>query len=516
MLTNRKLVAAVLIGTVAGLAGGPAYAHGFGERYDLPVPLSFFLVGAASTVALSFVVIGFFVQRREESYSYPRFNLLGLPWVGTVLASRLLLGPLKVAAVGLFALVVAAALFGTSAPIDNLAPTLVWVIWWVGTGYVSALLGNAWMVVNPWKIAFEWGEKLLGHGADHREAAMFRYPERWDVWPAVGLFFAFAWLENVYSGASQPFKLGLLIVLYSAITWAGMIAFGKHRWLKHGEAFSVLFGFFARFSPAEVKVSDSRLCRVCELDCGTSEEGCVDCHACFERAEPSQRELNIRPYGVGLAHPARVSTATAVFVVLALATVTFDGLTATPAWVDIQTAVYSAASVLGTNTVDTIDTAGLIVLPLVFLTVYLCFSWAIRQLSGETVPVQEVARAFVFSLVPIALAYNMAHFISLLLIQGQGIVPLASDPFGFGWDLFGTADYRLNIAIINAKIVWYLSVAAIVLGHIMSVYIAHVISIGRAPDHSSALRGQYPMLLLMVGYTATSLWIIAQPIVAEG
>ena len=103
-----------------------------------------------------------------------------------------------------------------------------------------------------------------------------------------------------------------------------------------------------------------------------------------------------------------------------------------------------------------------------------------------------------------------------MAIQGQYIIPLASDPFGVGWDLLGTAGYRVNIAVVNAKFVWYVAVAAIVLGHIASVYIAHGISVRRGGDRSLALRGQYPMLVLMVFYTATSLWIIAQPIVAQG
>ena len=130
--------------------------------------------------------------------------------------------------------------------------------------------------------------------------------------------------------------------------------------------------------------------------------------------------------------------------------------------------------------------------------------------------VSAVARTFVYSLIPIALAYNMAHFQSLLAIQGQFIIPLLSDPFGFGWDLLGTAEFRANIAIINAKFVWISSVAAIVVGHIISVYTAHVVSLRTMPDRRSALRSQYPMLALMVFYTATSLWIIAQPIVEEG
>ena len=102
-----------------------------------------------------------------------------------------------------------------------------------------------------------------------------------------------------------------------------------------------------------------------------------------------------------------------------------------------------------------------------------------------------------------------------LLIQGQLIIPRLSDPFGFGWDLLGTADYRVNIAVINAKVAWFISVGAIVLGHIISVYIAHVVALRRVDDHTLAIRGQYPMLLLMVIYTATSLWILAQPIAAS-
>ena len=510
------LVAALPVGLATGLAVKSASAHGFGERYDLPVPLNLFLVGAGATVALSFVAIGLFMRRRpvSSSFDYPRYNLLKTRLLGRILASRALLAAVRIVAVAMLGLIVATALGGTDRPIENLAPTMVWIIWWVGMGYVSALFGNVWMLVNPWKITFEWAQTIVGGARSTRNEGMFQYPERLDVWPAVVIFLVFAWLETVYTDAAQPQKLGSLIVLYSLVTWAGMAAFGKHQWLRSGEAFSVLFGFFARFSPTEMRTTDTASCGTCDQGCSTW-GSCVDCYECFEAAEPDRRELNVRPYAVGLARPGEVSAATAVFVLLALAAVTFDGLTATSAWVDFQTAVYSTAELIGTNTVQTIDTAGLLLLPIVFVAVYLGFSWGIREFSGERVPVQDVARAFVFSLVPIALAYNMAHFISLLLIQGQLIIPLASDPFGSGWDLFGSEDYRLNIGVINARITWFISVAAIVLGHIISVYVAHVVSLRRTPDHSRALRSQYPMLVLMVFYTATSLWIIAQPIVSE-
>ena len=510
--TLARLVPAALLAAAAALAAGPVYAHGFGERYDLPIPLGYFVIGAGAAVALSFIVVGMFLGPGGGGLGYPRYNLLAAPALGRVLSSRWLTHAVRAAALILFAVVLSAGLFGTGRPLENIAPTFVWIIWWVGMGYISALAGNLWALVNPWKTAFEWVQGLTGEDGADEDAALFDYPEGWDVWPALLLFIAFAWVENVYADASRPFNLGVLVLAYSAITWAGMLAFGKHRWLRHGEVFSVLFGIFASFSPTEARVSNRAVCDSCDSGCAGGE--CVDCYECFELAEPGERELNLRPYAVGLTGMGRVSTATMVFVVAALATVTFDGIVETPRWVSFQTQLYGVAEALfGGNALEAIDTLGLLMVPALLLAVYLIFCLAMRALAEERVPVLEVAGAFVFSLVPIALAYNIAHFLSLLLINGQLIVPLASDPFGAGWDVFGTADYEPNTTIVGAKFVWFLSVAVIVAGHIASVYTAHVIALRRLGDRRAALRSQYPMLALMVGYTAISLWILAQPIV---
>ena len=152
-------------------------------------------------------------------------------------------------------------------------------------------------------------------------------------------------------------------------------------------------------------------------------------------------------------------------------------------------------------------------MPVAFFMVYLFFSRIMSNAVDGKISTLEMARIFGYSLIPIALAYNIAHFITLLLIQGQLIIPLASDPFGSGWDIFGTADYSLNIAIINARVLWFLSVSLIVLGHVLAVYLAHRVAIRTFSDRALVLKSQYPMLALMVLYTIISLWIIAQPIV---
>ena len=503
-----KTVIALSVAVLA-LCATPAYAHAFGQRYDLPIPLNYFLLGAAATVAFSFVVLGFFVRGAHERIHYPTLDLLRVPALGAVLTSRIAGAVVRAASVALFALLLFAGFFGTEKAIDNISPVFIWIIWWVGMGYVVALFGNVWAFLNPWKITFEWYRRIIGRiggRANEPEDPPFDYPDWLDVWPALALFFLFAWAENVFTSAYQPRALAIMVLLYSILAWAGMAAFGKTAWLRRGEAFAVLFGFFARFSPTEARVTDRAVCADCDSSCRLESE-CVDCYDCYEYAAPQDRRLNLRPLAIGLALQERVPLATAAFVILALATVSFDGFQDTKTWADLRTAMLAYASL------DVVDTLALAAAPLTFALVYLAFAWGVKALSGDEGGVLEVARAYVFSLMPIALAYNLAHFITLLLIQGQLIIPVASDPFGFGWDIFGASDYLVNLEIISAKAVWFISLAAIVAGHVVSVYLAHLISLRRAPSPSAAMRGQIPMLALMIIYTATSLWIIAQPIV---
>ncbi len=505
---RRAAMALVLVAAGAATAlaaAGPVHAHGFGARYDLPVPLWYFVGGAAAAVAFSFVVVGIFIQGVGAGAGYPTYNLSVRRWFRLRLGSPALLWPVKLASVFVFGLVIVTSFAGSEKPIENLSPTLIWIIWWVGTGFVSATVGNVWAVVNPWKIVFEWVERLLG--GRNGFTPLQRYPVSWSVWPAVVLFGFFAWIENVYSGAALPDKLGTIIIVFSVIQWLGMFYFGKNAWLRHGDPLAVLFGLFARFSVTEVRVTGRELCRRCEIDCAGDEgEDCAECYPCFERAGEQERRVLLRPFAAGLIRPERVSTALMVFVIMALSTVTFDGLKETPWWNE----VHRWLEVLGASWVDTI---GLFGIPLVFLAIFLGFAWAMRRLSDDALSTGDMARAFVLSLIPIALAYHFAHFLALLLIQGQAIVPLVSDPFGRGWDLFGSADYATDIGVINAKAAWFFSIAVIVVGHVAAVFISHVVSLRKIANHAGAMRSQYPMLVLMVFYTAVSLWIISQPIV---
>ncbi len=494
----------------------PAQAHAFAQRYDLPLPLWLYLVGAGATVAVSFVIVVLFVGRRADTLPEPRLDSLQTP-VGRLLAHPIVLGLIRIVSVTAFLLLILAGLFGTQDDaFDNILPTAVWVIWWVGLAFVSALVGDVWALVNPWRITAEWVRRIWPSAARRDDV-----PTHGAVWPAVGLFLGFAWAELVWPDRAVPASLASGILIYSAVTWLGMYTWGIEPWLRRGEIFSVLFGLFARFAPTELRVASR----------GSADHGAIVDAGRFRMADPLDRRLCLRPYTVGLLTTTVPHLSVLFFVLLALSTVSFDGFAETPAWQSISQAtiaipfISELPNAIGfDNASGILKTAGIITTPVVFFVFYLAFCWIMARLvppghisSFDGAPViwtaLSVARAFVLTLVPIAIAYHLAHFISLLLIFGQQIIPLASDPFGYGWDLFGTADYKIDIAIVGAQFVWFFSIAAIVVGHIAAVYLGHVMALRVFGDAQVARRSQYPLLVLMIAYTMLSLWILAQPIV---
>jgi hypothetical protein len=511
MFRARHLASAAIGALVAAAPAGTAAAHGFGQRYDLPVPLSLWIGGAAAAVALSFAVIGLFIRARAGAHDYPRVNLLRWPW-SRCLVHRRTACVVQALSVAVLALLVATGIAGDQNPTRNLAPVMVWVIWWVGTAYTSALVGNVWAVINPWAAAFGWIDARVRRWSGHPLALELRYPERLGMWPAIALFAAFAWVELIYNGRAVPARLALLIAVYSLITWAGMGLFGRAAWLDRGDPFAAAFTILARFAPTEIRTADPGLCRRCGIACRPG-AACVDCCECFRRATPSRREWNLRPFGAGLLRTQDVSPSAVGFVLLLLATVAFDGFTATPAWARLEDTLYAAAPWLGDWRLTVIETLGLLAFPVAFAFVYRLFAMWMAWMAGWERSTATVARVFVLSLVPIAIAYHLAHYLTYLLIQGQLVIRLASDPFGFGWNLLGTAHYRPDVGIVGARFAWYAAVIAIVLGHVIAVYIAHLIALREFSDTRRAIRSQVPMLVLMVGYTMISLWIIAQPIV---
>jgi hypothetical protein len=239
----RKLFGCLAL--VFGLAAAaPAAAHGFGQRYDLPLPLSFYIWGAGATVALSFVGFALFLRTEHGLLTWH------IDWQTKDRRAASLVAAPRALASGMLLLVIVAGLFGNQDPIRNIAPVMIWIVGWVGLAFLSVLLGDVWRLINPWNAVFALAELCCRRvRADAVLGFARRYPESLAAWPAFLLLVTFAWMELVWSGRNDPSALAVALAAYSALTFVGMALFGRQQWLARGEIFTLAFGTFARFGP---------------------------------------------------------------------------------------------------------------------------------------------------------------------------------------------------------------------------------------------------------------------------
>lgn len=449
-------------------------AHGLTSRADLPIPDWLFIWVASVVLVLSFVSFGVLwrAQKLEGSsvYTLPRL-------VSRAVLSRAVEILCGSAGVFLLGLTIWAGLFGEQSTVENAVPTFVYVAFWVGLVPLSVAFGDVFRAFNPWRAVARALSFLSTRLFGDRLGSGLPYPERLGYWPAVAGLLAFSWLELLAPQGTEPRTLAAATLAYSAVTFLGMGLYGIEPWCEKGEAYGVYFGLFARLSP-------------------------------FERQE---QELVLRPPLAGLTLLRPHASLVAVLGVM-IGTVTFDGLQETAFWSSVGPRISGFFGNIGMGpTLADELTGGVGMLACVTLIAcfYLLGSAGARTVGGGHTTM-SLARAFVHSLMPIALVYVMAHYLTFMLFQGQAMIPLSSDPAGRGWDLFGTADYQVDYGLIGATVTWYTQVAFVVAGHVAALALAHDRALGIYADSKLASRSQYWMLSVMVGFTCLALWLLSQ------
>jgi len=452
-----------------------ASAHGLAGRVDLPIPEWLFGWGAAMVLVVSFV--GLAVLWPEPRLQTPGWR--PLPGrVGRVLASR----PVEIACGGfgafLLGLVVYAGLHGTQSPAANFTPTFIYVIFWLGLVPLSVLLGDVFRAFNPWQAigrAVAWVARTTSGG---ELPAPLDYPHRLGRWPAAAGLFGFALIELVIAGGDSPQKLAIAALVYSALTFVGMALYGVERWTDRGEAFSVYYNLFSRLSVFETR------------------EG----------------EVGLRKPLSGLPRLERLPGTVALLAVM-IGSVSFDGFSSKTIWngatPDISKFFQDSIGLSPQHSLELTFLLGLVGAILIVAGVYWLAVLGAQGVGGGF-SAGRLANEFVHSLVPIALAYVAAHYFTLLLFQGQGLFALVSDPLGHGSDIFGTAGTQIDYGLIGATATWYWQVGFVIAGHVAGLTLAHDRAVALYDDPKLAVRSQYWMLAIMVGFTSLALWLLSQ------
>jgi hypothetical protein len=451
-------------------------AHALASRQDLPVPAWLFAWGASIVLIVSFFALA-------AGWRSPRFEQLHERPLGAGISRALLGLPAQVlcGATGVFLLgfAVYAGLEGTAAPDRNFALTFLFVTCWLGFPFLSAVLGDLFRPFNPWRAI----GRVSGAGfraiAGQRPAHL-AYPERLGRWPAAIGLLAVVWLEVVYGKGGvgfDPHTVGVATLVYSAYTLAMMAAFGTEKWCERGEVFSVYFGMFGR------------------LGIFGSREGRLE---------------RRRPFSAATTW-ATIPGSAAV-VIASISTTSFDGAQE-GAFKDAIESVYGWFLDAGTNPTLSLRLTGTIFMLLCFVgvaAVYLLGVRGMRSVPGAP-SFAKLRAGFAHTLIPIALAYLVAHYFSYFVFQEQAQFGyLLSDPLGTGTtDLFGTAGSGVDYTILSANAIWYVQVAALLAGHVIGLMLAHDRALVYWPDYRKATASQYWMLAVMVAFTCFGLYLLS-------
>lgn len=466
------------------LASPAAIGCVLGAVYNLPIPFETYAVSATAALVASFVAVAH-LQRvplepggRAGASVLRSGHLHVAPWVSEA-ASWFSLAALLLS--------IWTGFIGSANPLANFNMTFFWIVFTLGLAYLTAFVGNVYLWSNPWRAMFQALEGI--------RPGLFRgvvaYPARLGYYPALALYIALIWIELF--GSIRPVTLSTLLLAYTVINLAMTWLFGKAAWLRHGEIFSVFFGLIGRIAPVAYRENQTR---------------------------SGQFEVILRRPFTGILEGHADHFSLLLFILFMLSSTAFDGAHETLPWVGIfwrglypaMSAHFNQPYAVWVHFYYTWQSTMLVVSPFVYLALYLVLLWLAKWVTRSELPLRTLALRFAFTLIPIALVYNVAHYFGELISQGLLIVRMVSDPFNIGWNLFGTARWLADPVVLDAGIVWHMQVAAILVGHIVSVYLAHAEALRVFPTRGRAIFSQLPMLALMVVLTTVGLWILSLPI----
>jgi len=461
------------------LSSGAATAHVMGVTYNLPIPFWMYAFGASAALVLSFLMVGFFVTVQAADRN---FRSIEIPTT----VPRAVVNSLRGLSMSLFTLTTLIALVGPQVSFGNLGFVFFWLLFVLGFAYATALIGDLYAFISPWRIACDWIERMRPGVFRGRIA----YPSWLGYFPALALYMGFIWLELFGHESSRAF--GLLLVGYSVLNLVAAMAFGAETWFRYGEFFAVFFRILGKIAPIVYAERKSNI------------------------------SIRLRQPFMGLIEESAEHPSLILFVLFMLSSTAFDGVHETLPWVAVfwkniyplLSSVIARPYVFFVGLYYNWQWAMLWLSPFFYLAIYLFFIWVMKALTRTSRSITDLALQFLFTLVPIALVYHVTHYYTLLFTDTPRMLTMISDPFGVGWNLFGTAAMDMQPVTLLADGVWHTQVALILLGHIVSVYLAHAQALRIFHSKRKAMWSQFPMLLLMVAFTTAGLWILSLPIAA--
>ncbi len=446
-----------------GLMPGAAWAHASEGGFVLLLPTDLYIAGGVAAVVATVLLLAVLPGRLAERLFTAR-PLLPLPRTHLRLVTSTLSGALLIFALW-------AGREGPRDPLSNPLPLLVWSVFWIGLVSLQGLFGNHWRWSNPWVAPAAGLRWLLGR-------PLLRYPRRLGHAPAIVTYLGFAAILLADIAPSDPARLAGYVGVYAVATLVLCALFGP-AWLVRGEGLTVLMRAYARV-------------------------------ALFGR---SQSRLALGLSGWRALRSPRMPMSLALFCVVLLATGSFDGVNETFWWfgkIGINPLEFP-----GRSAVIAQNLMGLLLANLGLIAIFAGTLWSGLRLAQSDMRLPRAIAIFAPSILPIALGYHVAHYLTAALIEAQYALAALNDPLARGWDLLGLGTFYVTTGFFNdqasVRVIFLIQAGVVVLGHVLAILMAHALAVRAFGSSKRAALSQAPLALFMIAYTVFGLWLLASP-----
>ena len=477
---------------------------------------------------ISFIILEVFRKRSSDSMEYKKFELTRFRIVRFFFKSRAVQFSIRFIVTAFFFLIIYAGFYGNQHPGKNIAPTLTWNLWWIGLIFLILFFGKLWCYACPWDAVTNFMTRLSVFKVKKNTINLgWKWPKYFkNIYLAMIFFILLTWLELGYHVTMSPEATAALGLIMLSMVFLPGLLFEKKAFCQYGCLIGRISGLYAMFSPVEVRSRDKGICKSCKtVDCYMGNDKgyacptnqnlkkmdvntyCTMCAECFRTCPSDNVAFNVRPFGKDLLKTKSFRKDESYLSIILFSLTAFHGLTMTPVW-KIFVQKLQAYFGSGEITAFSVGMTICVLIPFILYGLFIYFSKLTANEKGQGF--WDLFIKFAYGLLPIALFYHIAHNVEHFFMEGQKLVVLISDPFGYGWDLFGTAGMQLS-PILSLQSVWYIQVILIIIGHVFGIIITHKHSYQIFESRSAAIKSQIPMIILMILFSVLSLWLVAQP-----
>ena len=465
---NLKSLMFFLIGTFVPAS---AFAHVSERALILLLPTEFYIPAGIAvlilTILIAYLTPVSFITSLFLSYKF-KVNIHNYISIKAIEDLKILISCISL--IFLITLIIFGYI-GSRDPLANPLSLFIWSVWFMVMPVIQIIFGNVWAFLNPW---YGFGRLFF------KNKILFKLDQNYSlVFSSVG-FLLFSLFMLVDIAPDDPDRLANIVTIYLLVNFIFMKIFGVD-WLKNGECFTSFYRLLSKLSWIWIK------------------EGKI--YVGFFGSQ--LKEINTFP-------PMSV-----LFLSIILATLSFDGLNETFLWFKIINV--NPLEFYGRSSVVLENSSGLIFFAILLFLIFSITIFLGHKFINEKVTFKNIIGINSIALLPIALAYHIAHYLTSFLVNIQYSYKVASDPLNNGMDLLNLGDFNVTTSFFNTietvKLIWFIQAAAIVIGHVIAVLLAHSICEGYLKTKSSILISQFPISIFMIGYTFLGLWILSTPTV---